>query len=220
MAHSQIVRAEIEGIEFTLYYDYDQLRDGKLSRLDDEGKMKWFQLRMDFVFLEPMKCLYGGKTPAFRTLNSMDRDDQPARSFVIASFSVLLNGIESLGSFMTDEPDEDEDNRKNFFAFMTTYMKPWDKDIRDSPYPTRDLKTILWKHFRNGIAHGFRIEGGGIDNEADGQRWIVAPNALHVGPNTFFRDFLAGVESFFSDVKNNPTRRSRFLQRFRQLYPH
>ena len=218
MAHPQIVRAEIEGIEFTLYYDYDQLQARKLSQLTEDGEIEWFRLRVNYVFLEPLSCLYSGKTPAYRALNSIDQGDLPARSFVIGSFSVLLNGIEALGSFMTAEPDEDK--RKNFFAFITTYMKSWNKDIRDSPFPTRDLKTILWEHFRNGIAHGFCIQRGGIDNEADGPRWIAASNYLRIGPNTFFHDFVAGVQSFFSDVRNDPTRRNTFLRRFRRLYPH
>jgi hypothetical protein len=39
MAHPQIVRARIEGTDFTLYYDYDQLRDGKLSQLSEAAKV-------------------------------------------------------------------------------------------------------------------------------------------------------------------------------------
>ena len=212
MSHPQVVRAVVDGIEFTLYYDYDQLQAGKLSLLNDDGKIKWFRLRMNFVFLEPLRCLYGGKTPAYRALNSMDQDDLPARSFVVATFSLLLNGIEALGSFMTADPKASK--RANFFAFMRAHMKPWDKHIQKG-----DLKTILWKGYRNGIAHGFCIPDGGIDNEADGPRWIVASNYLHIGPNTFFQDFVAGVETFFVDVGNDPAR-STFLRRFRQLYPH
>ncbi len=101
MAHPQVARAHIEGKDFTLYYDYDQLRDGKLSQLTDDGKIEWFRRRMDFVFLEPLSRLYQGKTPAYRALNSTKQNDLPARSFVVPSFSILLNGVEALGSFMT-----------------------------------------------------------------------------------------------------------------------
>src|SRR3989338_4130454 len=101
MAHPQIARAQINGQPFTLYYDYDQLREGKLSRLTDNEKIEWFRLRMNYVFLEPLKSLYGGRTPAYRALNSNKPDDLPNRSFVIATFSVLLNGIEALGAFLT-----------------------------------------------------------------------------------------------------------------------
>jgi hypothetical protein len=219
MLHPQIARITIEGIDFTLYFDYDQLRDSKLSRLTDPGRIEWFRCRMEFVFLEPLASLYAGKTPAYRALNSMDQEDLPARSFVIAAFSILLNGIEALGSFITTRPEDDK--RANFFAFMTTYMKPWNKHIPNSPYaPLGDMKAILWEHFRNGIAHGFCIERGGIDNEADGPRWIVGPNSLHIGPNTFFQDFRLGLDSFFADLNSDPGRSSTFLARFRQLYPH
>jgi len=225
VAHPQIVRAHIEGKDFTLYYDYDQLRDGKLSRLTDDGKIEWFRLRMNFVFLEPLCRLYQGKTPAYRALNSTKQNDLPARSFVIPSFSVLLNGVEALGSFTTKRKSG---NRDNFFAFMTTYMKPWDRNVPNSPYSTGDLKTILWEHFRNGIAHGFCIERGGIDNEADADRWLVVVDPtrsgsttkrLEIGPNAFFRDFRAGVDRFFEAVKKDRVQRAAFFRRFREVYP-
>ncbi|MGZ3319150.1 MAG: hypothetical protein ACXU95_17905, partial [Isosphaeraceae bacterium] len=122
MAHPQIVRAHIEGNDFTLYYHYDQLRDGKLTRLSEDGRIDWFRYRMQFVFLEPIERLFTAKSPAYRELNSTKLDDLPARSFVIASFSLLLNGIEALGSFLTPK---DARNRERFYAFIEKYMKPW-----------------------------------------------------------------------------------------------
>ena len=215
MAHPQITRAEIEGIEFTLYYDYDELRDRKLYRLTDAGKIKWFRLRVHFVFLEPLTRLYSGKTPAFRALNSLKKDEQPPSSFVIPAFSVLLNGIEALGSFLTAS----RKNRVRFSIFIETYMKSWDTTVPKSPYTIRNLKEILWKHFRNGIAHGFCIKRGGIDNEADTAPggWQVVDNRLLVGPHAFFKDFRIAVDSFFRDAErvHPPT----FLRRFREVYP-
>jgi len=146
MAHPQIVRAHIEGKDFTLYYDYDQLRDGKLSPLTEGGKIDWFRLRMQFVFLKPIERLFTAKSPAYRELNSTKPDDSPALSFVIASFSLLLNGIEALGSFLTPKVAH---NKARFYAFIENYMKPWG---RASPMGTANLKAILWDHFRNGIA--------------------------------------------------------------------
>ena len=169
MAHLQISRTQIEGKDFTLNFDYDQLRDGKISKLSDDGRIEWFRQRMHYIFLEPIGRLFKGKSPAYRELNSSKQTDLPARSFVIASFSVLLNGIEALGSFLTS-------SRKNdvrFCTFIAKYMSSWDVTVQNSPYSTNDLKKILWKHFRNGIAHGFvsntalsitkqtRLEAGG-----------------------------------------------------------
>ena len=167
---------------------------------------------MEYVFLTPLKSLYSGRTPAYRALNSMKQDDLPARSFVIATFSVLVNGIEALGSFMTGKPSS---NRGNFLAFIKTYMHEWDRNV-----PSGDLPELLWKHFRNGIAHGFCIQGGGIDNEADRTRWKESHGHLHIGPNAFFEDFRMKVEQFFDDVQNSQERRQRFLRRFQQVYPN
>ena len=106
MAHPQIARAEINGVPFTLYYDYDQLKDGKLGGLKDDEKIEWFRLRIRFIFLEPLGRLYQGKTAAYRELNSLALDDLPARSFVVPAFSILLNGVEALGSFLTSPGSE------------------------------------------------------------------------------------------------------------------
>ncbi|MFQ6019075.1 MAG: hypothetical protein ACE5KF_12880, partial [Kiloniellaceae bacterium] len=81
-----------------------------------------FRSRMDFVFLEPLRRLYGDKTTAYRELNSTKQNDLPARSFVIATFSVLLNGIEALGSFLTPPHSGKKDN---FYAFLKAYMTSW-----------------------------------------------------------------------------------------------
>lgn len=221
-AHPQVARAEINGKPFTLYYDYDQLRDRKLSQLTEAEKIEWFRNRMNFVFLEPLRRLYGGKTTAYWELNSGKASDLPARSFVIPTFSVLLNGIEALGSFLTSAKSRRRrgGNWNNFRAFMITYMKSWDVQIPNAPYRTKDLKEILWKHFRNGIAHGFCIQGGGIDNEADTAPggWRVVNDRLQIGPHAFFKDFEAGVNSFFKAVAT--TRRANFMIRFKEVYPH
>lgn len=213
MAHPQIPWASIGGQDFTLYYDYDRQN---LSCLDADGKVEWFKRRMEFVFLEPLKALYGGKTPAYRALNSTKSGDLPARSFVIPTFSVLLNGIEALGSFLTTSSK----NHARFYAFIETYMKAWDRSLPNSPYPDlHNVKEILWEHFRNGIAHGFRIEGGGLGNEANSvtDGWQVVDGRFQIGPHRFFSDFLVGVGTFFKDVK--AARRAHFLRRFDCLYP-
>ena len=223
MAHPQIIRARIEGEEFTLYYDYDQLEHQRLAKLTDGGKIEWFRLRMQFVFLQPLDRLYKVKSPAFRELNSTKASDHPHRSFVIASFSLLLNGVEALGSFLTPP---NTNNWERFHRFIELYMKPWDVTVTKSPMgATKGMKTILWTHFRNGIAHGFCIDRGGIDNEADCSRWRVLcdeqgkPARLEIGPNAFYRDFRAGVDKFFDDMKNRKRCRQVFLARFREVYP-
>src|SRR3989442_609731 len=98
LVSAHTLRAQIEGKQFTLFYDYDQLQGGKLSQLSDDGKIEWFRLRMDCVFLEPLRRLFDIRSKAFRELNS--DTEQPYTYFGIAAFSLLLNGVEALGSFL------------------------------------------------------------------------------------------------------------------------
>lgn len=212
-----MANAQIEDQEFTLFYDYDQLRDRKLTQLTDDGQVEWFRLRMECVFLEPLRRIFDRESVAHRELNSSPEDDGPSRTVMIAAFSILLNGIEALGSFLTSTRTS---NRDNFYAFITNYMRNWDTIVSGTSYQTDCLPEILWKHFRNGVAHGFVIEGGGIDYEADETRWLVRDRCLEIGPERFFDEFQTGVGAFIDDISNpKSNRRTRFMSRFREVYP-
>ena len=93
-------------------------------------------------------------------------------------------------------------------------MRDWDTTVEIEPY---QLKKFLWKHFRNGIAHAFVIEKGGIEYKADTEKWRVNNGRLEVGPIAFFKDFSTGVDNFFNDIKSK--HRYDFILRFKESYP-
>ena len=66
-----IINVEIESENFTLFYDYDYK---KLSKLTDDGKIEWFRLRMNFVFLEPLKRIFDRSSIAHCELKSTQQD--------------------------------------------------------------------------------------------------------------------------------------------------
>jgi hypothetical protein len=212
----------IDSIPFTLYYDYDQIRDSKISRLTDDGKIEWFHLRMEIVFLEPLRRMIDPRSIAHKDLNSSTTDDIPRRTAVIATFSLLLNGIEALGSFLTPNASK---NKDNFCKFIYEYMPTWNTTISGTRYSKARiaLPTILWKYYRNGITHGFVIEkGGGIDYFITPKPWEVqAGGLLQINPVVFFEDFLKGLNHFFRDIRDPKlAKRALFLSRFREVYPH
>ncbi len=90
----------IEGIGFTLFYDYDQLREQYLSKLTDAGKIEWFHYRMEVVFLLPLQKLFDRNLDVHKQLNSPRDAEWPSNAFITATFSILLNGVEALGSFL------------------------------------------------------------------------------------------------------------------------
>jgi len=216
---------EIEGMEFTLFYDYDQLKDGKLAKLSEDGKIKWFGFRTEMVFLEPLRRIFNRKSVAHKELNSSPESDWPRAAVMTAAFSILLNGVEALGSFLnyskTCVHEHKRKRSKNYFAFrefIRRYMKDWDVVIQDTSYPSSYLPEILWEYFRNGIAHAFVVGGGGIEYEADPTRWLIKWGGyLEIGPVRFFEDFLKGVTNFFEHAKSE--HRMNFLSRFKAAYP-
>jgi hypothetical protein len=219
-------RAKIDERDFTLFYDYDQQRDGKLSQLNEDGKIEWFRLRMEIVFLEPLRRIFDQKSVAHRELNSRSDYDRPIRAGMLAAFSVLLNGIEALGSFIKlPQIKGTSKSETNFRAFIMNYMSDWDTNVSGTTYEMLDqtiyLPRILWKYFRNGIAHGFVIEGGGgIEYAIKDKKLDIEDKRLEICPIAFFKDFEIGVKAFFADIKDpNSNRGSSFLSRFQQLYP-
>jgi hypothetical protein len=104
-------------------------------------------------------------------------------------------------------------------------MTGWDITISSIPYgiPPGYLPDILWKYYRNGIAHGFVIENGnGIDYRISPKPWEVQPpGLLLINPVLFFHDFMVGLSKYLADIGNPHIREHRlFLSRFREVYPH
>lgn len=222
-----IGRKVIEGIEFTLFYDYDQLQNQNLRKLTDAGKIEWFLYRMEAVFLLPLRNLFDRKSDVHKQLNSSGDVEWPWNSFITATFSVLLNGVEALGSFLPYSKSFVHENNKNrgknyfrFREFIQRYMKEWDVKITKTFYKSSYLPEILWDHFRNGIAHAFVIQGGGIEYEADPtKRWSIKWGGyLEIEPIRFFEDFQKGVTDFFKDAKSK--HKTNFLLRFEEVYPY
>jgi hypothetical protein len=220
-------RKKIEDIEFTLFYDYDQLENQNLSKLTPDGKIEWFQYRMEVVFLSPIRKLFDRQSDVHKQLNSSPYSEWPWNAFITAAFSILLNGVEALGSFLPYSKkfvNESKRNRsKNYYRFrefICKYMGDWNTNITGTSYKSSYLPEILWDHFRNGIAHAFVIEGGGIEYDTDPtNKWKIKwGRYLEIEPIRFFEDFLKGLNSFFKDVKGN--QRMYFLNRFKETYPH
>lgn len=212
-----MANAIIEGIEFTLFYSYDQLgRDKKLSSLSDIGKIEWLERRMVMVLIEPLNRLLDRDSVAWKSLNSHASEEEPRRTVDIATFSILLNGVEALGSFLRPL---DRKNKHNFIAFMSSYMANWNAEVKIFG-GSKKLPELLWKNFRSGIAHAFVIERGGIDFGLT-SNWEIQNDLLAVNPKLFYNDFLIGKSKLFEDAKEtNSLNHKIFLKRFQDAYPH
>jgi hypothetical protein len=160
----EVGKKRIENDDFTLFYDYDELRDRKLGKLSDNGKIEWFRYRMEAVFLNPLRKLFDRGSPAHKELNSPPKTEWPWTAMMTGAYSFLLNGIEALGSFLpknhinTDEHIKMDKKSKNYFAFkqfIVKYMKNWDVCVEGTDYRDQKgtrfqkvyLPQILWRYF-------------------------------------------------------------------------
>lgn len=215
MNSHNLIHTRIEGIDFTLFYDYDQLGDPKLSRLSEFGKVEWFRRRLELLFLSPLELLYDKDSVLHRESPGM---------ILIIGFNSILSGMEGLGSYLPKSKRRKGrrgPNYLNFLAFLQMFMPEWDVQVdevlsRDNP--RRGLSDVLWD-FRNGLAHGFVFMGGGLEYLGEDERWKVKDGLIRIDPVAFFGDFRKGVEVFFAAVVDNPDLRAIFLKRFHTLHP-
>lgn len=208
MAH-----ATIENIDFTLFYDYDQLRDKNLQKLTDRGKGEWFMKRMLMVFLEPLSRIFDKDSLAHIELRCSEK---PERDFMLGAFSVLLNGIESCGSFITGK---EKPNKDNFNKYISEYLKVWNDTIKIKN-KQKTLADILWSNFRNSLAHGFHIKNGGIEYLDNGKLYDLKGAILVVDPKKAFGDFSNSLDQFFLDINDSQTKVGKnFIKKFNNVYP-
>lgn len=209
------IHCTIEGVGFTLFYDYDELRDRKLYAISELGRIEWLRKRMNVVFLEPLCRIFNLESKAYKELCSHDEEYEPVRTAMIIAFSALLNGMEALGSFLKEKSSKKKSsiNKDRFFEFMKLMPAIW-----------KNIQVPLWKNYRNGVAHQFVIKGGGLEFSKDGTLpfWYDDFDGrliLRVDPVLFFRDFLCAVDKFFLKVNSDSETRKIFLKGFEDAYP-
>ena len=208
------------GPRFSCYYDYDQLRDCKLTGLADHQKVAWFRKRTEMTFLDPLRAIF--RNPLSQTFQNLMSDELvPPRSFSIALMSVMLNGVEALGSFLEPELGGSRgDNKTMFESFVEKYLPEWWRKPVSGGSP--DITFLLWECFRNGVAHGFQITPPGSLEflKDEPYRWEPQMRIVQVCPLHFFNDLDTGVNNYCLDLRSNQEVLRRFIHRFQSVYPN
>jgi len=145
---------------------------------------------------------------------------------------IMLNVIEALGSFRKPHlamPGDQCANWKMFIEFLSNHMREWNVNTATNI----SVPTVLWKSFRNGIAHELRVgqvlQDGGIwgslefrENFAGGgtRRFEKHGQLLIVCPEEFFDDLKSGVDDYFAKVRTDESLLTNFQLRFNKVYPN
>jgi hypothetical protein len=234
----------INGTHFTLYYDYDELRDGKLwaPTASDDVRIEWFRRRMTGVLIEPLARLLKPGSPAYLEVNSelmktsLDgmHMQGPWRTFSGSAFLITLTAVDALGSFVPQAGVHKllpwKHSGPRFRNFIAVLMPQWNVSLahqglhlqtdcsRVMATTQGKMADILWKEFRCGYAHVFRSHGVGFDIYLNG-RWDIINGILEVNPVLFFQDFRAAFNQLCLLAQSDPVFRQFFLQAFAIIYP-
>lgn len=167
----------------TGWLDYDRPR---LANLSSRQRVLYFRKRLSIVLLPALGDLYRGIRPG----------PQPSPLLVFAT--AVCCSMEAFGKFKNGGSGH---NCTRFNAFVDAYMH--------SDYSTRTVggktyKEILWKHYRNGLAHGFAVSHGGFEVFPGyfQVRRIAGHDALMINPEHFYRDFRSGVAKYLRELKS------------------
>lgn len=197
----------IPGDPYTLFYDYDQVEGHKLTSLTKEQKAIWFERRLRMAFLEPLRRIWKERT-VFESLLESKLDSQKECSFSIAAMGIMLNVVEALGSFRNPElaTSEGQDcNWKMFLEFLSNHMRAWNVCTGNKV----SVPKVLWKSFRNGIAHDLRV-GRSLRMVVYGEAWsfeITLPTQTDEGLRNMgsFCEFVWKIFLMISQLESKST---------------
>jgi hypothetical protein len=145
---------------------------------------------------------------------------------------IMLNIVEALGTFRSPETarkDDRDGNWKAFIEFLSNHMREWNVNIAN----TVSVPKVLWRSFRNGIAHDLRVgevsedgalwgslEFWGNFSDQNRRRFEKHGQLLRVCPEDFFDDLKCGVEEYFAKLKADQSLLNNFVSRFNESYPN
>lgn len=167
--------------QLTGWVDYDR---PQLSALTPMERVDYLEKRVRLVVIQPLKRI-------------LDTEIQPTSdSSALLIFGVsLCCTIEALGKFLIGgRPGAGV----RFDAFLARYLRA---DFTSKSLVGDSYGRILWKHYRNGLAHGFAVKHGGFEGSKGKAYFVVRANALMLNPYGLFDDFTQGFEQYITDLR-------------------
>lgn len=171
------------------WLDYDRDR---LPALSPGERIDYFEKRVRKVAVNPLRRI-------LTTEIVVEGEDSSA--LLIFGVSVCC-AIEATGKFLTGGLRGKGANEKRFHAFLDGYMSA---EFHSKTVGGLTYGEALWRHFRNGLAHGFAVCHGGFEGTARQPyfdvRRISGYECLEVNPTLFFNDYAAGFERYLADLR-------------------
>lgn len=182
------------------WIDYDRDR---LPPLSADQRIDYFEKRVRLVVVNPLRRI-------------LDTEIMIPESSALLIFGVsLCCAIEATGKFVNGGRGR---NHERFKSFLRRYM--WEgfhkRTINGMTYGD-----ALWKHFRNGLAHGFVVCHGGFEGAATEPyskvRIIAGHRSLDINPTRLYDDYVAGFERYLTELRG-AARSSRRRRNFNSVF--
>lgn len=165
----------------TGWIDYDR---PQLPQLNPLERVDYFEKRVRRSVVNPLR----------RILDTEIEPTPDSSALLIFGVSTCC-AIEALGKFLNGGRGNNSDR---FYAFLHKYMNT---DYQSQRLGTTPFGEILWKYFRNGLAHGFTICHGGFEGPEGTPYFTVKGSMLMICPTELYRDFVRGFEQYLSDLR-------------------
>lgn len=183
--------------------DRDRLRTEPLPvRID------WFEYRVHLVVINPLGHI----------LETQITADPDSSALLIAGIS-LCSAVEATGKFITGTKNANGKeilSNVRFKRFVTDYMSP---ELDSRSIGKRSFSTIIWQDFRNGLAHGFAVRGGGFNgNRGNPYFGLNTDGSLSVNPSEFYDDFVQGFRRYVSDLRVAGPKAAMFKDVFESVF--
>lgn len=175
----------------TGWIDYDR---PQLPLLNPMEQVDYFEKRVRQSVVNPL----------YRILDTEIHPTPDSSALLIFGVSICC-AIEALGKFLNGGRGK---SSERFFAFLYKYMNA---NYQSQRLGTNTFGEILWKYFRNGLAHGFTICHGGFEGPKGTPYFIVKGNTLMICPAELYSDFVNGFEQYLSDLRTTKGSGSLFM---------
>jgi hypothetical protein len=172
----------------TGWIDYDRPSLPALGRGD---RIDYFERRTRRVALNPLRRILQSEILPKDTAGNEIADSSALLIFGVA----VCCSIESLGKFANGGTGKSHDR---FKAFLHKYMSP---SFQTGRLAGKTYGEILWRYFRNGLAHGFAVCHGGYEGNAGESYFRPRGTILEINPTSLLEDLCDGFDKYMSDLR-------------------
>lgn len=172
------------GQEMSLFKGY--VDKSLLEALSFNDKITYLKARAILIFLDPLEeILY------------LEKENALAKFHLLNVMTIICCAIEGLGHYLTGKVGIGT-AKTAFEKFVKDFMNPDFQKVHDG----KTYSLILWEYFRNGLAHGFVIEKGGIERKLSGYFNVNPQIGLEIDIDYFVSDFKKAFEDFFKKLQS------------------